>query len=298
MKGLAKRVGRVARVSASDQRPANFSVGSGYDNGRRSPRHDEVGQPRHSATGVELRIADVSLAYRAEALAISHLSLSLSSGEFFSLVGPSGCGKSSLLRVVAGLSVPTAGTVAMEPELSHGELGIVFQDPTLLAWRDARRNVELPLELQKVPKRVRAQAADAVLSSVGLGDAVNRLPRELSGGMRMRVALARAAVCQPKLMLLDEPFAAVDEMTRERLQLLVMDMWMERRFTAIFVTHSVREAVFLAERVGVMTAAPGQLCQVIDVPLPFPRDDSVRTSPVFNDTVRLVTGALQTNPER
>jgi NitT/TauT family transport system ATP-binding protein len=246
----------------------------------------------HRPAGVELRLDRVSLGYAGGVVACREVSLSVRAGGFFCLVGPSGCGKSSLLRMVAGLTTPSSGAVSTEPALRRGDIGIVFQDPTLLAWRDARSNVELPLQLQGIPQKARTSAAESILRTVGLGDALTRLPRQLSGGMKMRVALARAAVCEPKVMLLDEPFAAVDEMTRERLQRLIVDMWLDRQFTAIFVTHSVREAVFVSERVGVMTPAPGRLSHVIDVPLPFPRDDSVRTSAEFNTTVRVVLDAL------
>ncbi len=242
--------------------------------------------------GLEVGIDNLSLRYGTGGLAIKKLSLGLRSGEFFSLVGPSGCGKSSLLRIVAGLTELTTGRCTIQPTPRKGEVGVVFQDATLLPWRSARRNVELPLELQGVAERRRADAALAMLERVGLGDTPDRLPRELSGGMRMRVALARAAVCRPRLMLLDEPFGALDEMTRERLQVLVMNMWMASGFSAIFVTHSIREAVFLGQRVGVMTGGPGELRAVVDVPLPFPRDDEMRTGQVFNETVREVTDAL------
>ncbi len=245
----------------------------------------------HRPEAVELRLDNVSLRYGG-VIACRDVSFSVRAGGFLSLVGPSGCGKSSLLRIVAGLTPPTSGAVSTEPAARRGDIGIVFQDPTLLAWRDARGNVELPLQLQGVPPKARAAAAESILNTVGLGDALTRLPRQLSGGMKMRAALARAAVCEPKLMLMDEPFAAVDEMTRERLQHLIVDMWLDRHFTAIFVTHSVREAVFISERVGVMTPAPGRLAHVIDVPLPYPRNDSVRTSEEFNTAVRMVLDAL------
>lgn len=242
--------------------------------------------------GVAVAIRDLSIRYPNGVIAAQRVSLNMRSGEFLSLVGPSGCGKSSLLRVVAGLLKPKDGRVSMAPALARGEVGVVFQDATLLPWRSAQRNVELPLELQGVAKDVRAKAALEMLSHVELGDAAGRLPRQLSGGMKMRVALARAAVCQPRLMLLDEPFGALDEMTRQRLQHLVLRMWMEERFTAAFVTHSISEAVFLGERIGVMVGAPGELREIIDVPLPFPRTEEMRTEKPFNDISRAVVEAL------
>jgi NitT/TauT family transport system ATP-binding protein len=245
-----------------------------------------------SSRGVNLGLRDLSIRYPNGVVAAQRVSLDLQSGEFVSLVGPSGCGKSSLLRVLAGLLKPNGGRMDMVPAPTRREVGIVFQDATLLPWRSAQANVELPLELQGVPKATRAAAAREMLEHVGLGHAADRLPRQLSGGMKMRVALARAAVSQPRLMLLDEPFGALDEMTRERLQHLVMRMWMEQRFTAVFVTHSISEAVFLGERIGVMCRAPGELETVVDVPLPFPRTEEMRTEKPFNDVARAVVAAL------
>lgn len=247
-----------------------------------------------SGRGVALGIRDLSIGYPNGVTAARTVTLDLQSGEFLSLVGPSGCGKSSLLRVVGGLLEPKGGRMSMVPPPARGEVGVVFQDATLLPWRTAMGNVELPLELQGVPKEVRAKAALDMLAHVGLGDAAGRLPRQLSGGMKMRVALARAAVCQPRLMLLDEPFGALDEMTRQRLQHLVMRMWLEEGFTAVFVTHSISEAVFLGQRIGVMCRTPGELPAVIDVPLPFPRTEEMRTEKPFNDVARAVVEALHT----
>jgi len=187
--------------------------------------------------------------------ALRDVTMSLEAGEFVGIVGPSGCGKSTLLRVLAGLQKETSGTVAR----GDGAVAMVFQQPTLLPWATARQNVELPLRLSGANDRERAARASETLTNVGLGDALELRPHQLSGGMQMRVALARAFVAEPSLLLLDEPFAALDDLTRQRLQEDLRAWWRRDRWTGVLVTHNVAEAVFLCQRVFLMSPAPGTL---------------------------------------
>jgi NitT/TauT family transport system ATP-binding protein len=207
------------------------------------------------------------------------VSLSAAEGDFVSLIGPSGCGKSTLLRLVAGLTPPTQGRV----EVPGGRAGafLVFQDPNLLPWRRVSANVELPLELRGEPRASRRSRCRDLLELVGLSDAADRYPWQLSGGMRMRVSLARALSVSPRLLLLDEPFGALDEITRDRLNEDLLALRERDRFTALFVTHSVAEAVFLSTRIVVLAARPGRVARVIDVPFAYPRTPGLRESPDF-----------------
>jgi len=210
-------------------------------------------------------------------LALVPTSFSVRPGELVSIVGPSGCGKSTLLRLAAGLSRPTTGTITVG---AHN-LGYVFQDPTLLPWRTVRRNVELLGELHNVPKEERRAAAAAAIETVGLTGFENKYPRALSGGMRMRASLARALTMSPEVFLFDEPFGAVDEITRERLNDELLRLFETRRFAALFVTHSVTEATFLATRVLVMSARPGELLADVRIPFTYPRPPELRYEPEF-----------------
>jgi NitT/TauT family transport system ATP-binding protein len=235
----------------------------------------------------ELR--DVEVDY-ARGPALGPFSLSVAPGEIVSLVGPSGCGKSTALRLLAGLETPTRGEVSRAA--GKGETSVVFQAPTLAPWLSAQANVALPLELSRAPRaEANAQAADA-LRAVGLGDAVAARPAQLSGGMAMRVSLARALVTQPKLLLLDEPFAALDEITRRSLADDVLMLWAERRPAIVFVTHSVEEAVYMASRVVVMGKGPGRLIAEARVEGATPRPPGYRTSADFRRTVEAVSAAL------
>jgi NitT/TauT family transport system ATP-binding protein len=202
-----------------------------------------------------LTIKDLSVRYPNGTLAIDSVSLEIDDGEFVSVVGPSGCGKSTLLRAAAGLVPPTAGTVSLGTQ----DIGFVFQDPTLLPWRSVLRNVELVAELRGVSKADRRAMALAALEKVGLADAAQQRPRTLSGGMRMRVSLARTLATQPSVMLFDEPFGAVDELTRARLCDDLMNLSAAERFTGLLVTHSIAEAVYLGNRVLVLSGSPGRL---------------------------------------
>jgi NitT/TauT family transport system ATP-binding protein len=254
--------------------------------------------PAGSAPGgdVVARLDGVTFAYAAEGLpAVDSVSIDIERGEFVTLVGPSGCGKSTILRLLASLSSPTSGEIGFGADVdwSGGNaVGVVFQDATLLPWRNALDNVGLPLELQGVSRRVRRQRALEALSLVGLTSHVSSLPRQLSGGMRMRVAIARALVNEPSLLLMDEPFGALDAITREALQVELLRIWDARRCTIVFVTHSVSEAVFLSSRIVVMTPHPGRVAQTVTVEIPYPRGPEIRTAPAFAASEELVYAAL------
>jgi len=222
--------------------------------------------------------------------ALAAFDLSVGGGEFVSLLGPSGCGKSTALRIIAGLSTPSAGEVRWPA--GDGRLGFVFQEPTLMPWATVAGNVRLPLKLA-AGDGVQAGAAVAqALTRVGLGDAADRYPRELSGGMKMRVSIARALVTEPQLLLMDEPFAALDEITRFKLNNDLLELWQALRRTVIFVTHSVFESVYLSQRIVVMTPRPGCVFADIAIPAPYPRDERFRTSADFAGYCRTVSEAL------
>lgn len=215
--------------------------------------------------------------------ALHDLNLEISRGQFVSLVGPSGCGKSTFLRLVAGLDAPTSGQLRVG---DHDPLGLafVFQDATLLPWRSVERNITLPLELRR-------EADDAhvaqTLALVGLTDFAAAYPAQLSGGMRMRVSIARALVTRPQILLLDEPFGALDEITRQRLNEELLRLWQQDRWTGLFVTHNVSEAVFLSQRVLVLSARPGRILADIPIPFSYPRSPYLRSAPEF---LRLANG--------
>jgi NitT/TauT family transport system ATP-binding protein len=222
-------------------------------------------------------------------LAMSGVDLRLRPGEFVGIVGPSGCGKSTLLRLAAGLSKPSAGTV----EVAAGRPGYVFQDPVLLPWRSVVRNIELPAELRELPKQERRRRVAAAVDLVGLRGFERHLPRMLSGGMRMRVSLARALLLDPDLLLFDEPFGALDELTRERLNDELLRLYTARRFTGLFVTHSVSEAVFLSSRVVLMSPRPGRIIADIPVPFDYPRSRGLRFTPEFTALTARVSARLR-----
>jgi len=222
--------------------------------------------------------------------ALGPFSLAVREREIVALVGPSGCGKSTALRLLAGLEAPSRGTVRRTP--GRGETAVVFQAPTLAPWLSARANAALPLELAGLPaSEARARAGEA-LARVGLAGAEAARPAQLSGGMAMRVSLARALVTEPKLLLLDEPFAALDEITRRALADDVLTLWQGLRPAIVFVTHNVEEAVYMASRVVVMSRAPGRLAAEVAAPGPLPRAEGFRTTPEFRATVERVTRAL------
>lgn len=218
--------------------------------------------------------------------ALHDLSFTVDAGAFVSLLGPSGCGKSTALRLIAGLAVPDSGTIAW-PE-GAPSISFVFQDATLMPWADALTNVRLPLDIRHVPRRDAQARAEAALARVGLSGFARAYPRELSGGMKMRVSIARALAGGPRLLLMDEPFAALDEPSRAALNDDLLRLWREDGLTVIFVTHSVSESAYLSERILVMAPRPGHVRAAIALP-PGPRD---RLSPAFLDMTRRVSAAL------
>ena len=236
-----------------------------------------------------LRLDGVGIRYSTGTRALDGVSLHLAAGEFVSVVGPSGCGKSTLLRLAAGLIAPTTGTVSR----TTNHVGFVFQDPTLLPWRSVVRNVELIGELRNLPRVRRRELATEALGRVGLADVADARPHTLSGGMRMRASLARTLAVSPDLLLLDEPFAAVDEMTREQLGDDLQELFLADGFGALLVTHSVAEAVYLSSRVLVMSPRPGRLVAEIEVPLAYPRVPTQRYLPEFTEVAAAVSERLR-----
>jgi NitT/TauT family transport system ATP-binding protein len=234
---------------------------------------------------------------RGDVLALQDIDLAIEPGEFISLIGPSGCGKSTLLRIIGDLIEPTSGTVtvngkpAPKARADH-DYGIVFQDAVLFDWRTVAKNVGLPLELLGWDRAKRKARVDEMLALVELQGFGDHHPWQLSGGMQMRVAIARALTFAPALLLMDEPFGALDEMTRERLNLELLQIWDASKSTVVFVTHSIAEAVFLSTRVVVMSARPGRIADVIDVDLPYPRSAQTREEPHYFELVTRVREAL------
>ena len=256
-----------------------------------------------------LKLRSVSKQFSRGALVLDRIDLGVAYGEFISVLGPSGCGKSTLLRIIANLLQPTDGAViwrerivnAIPSEASagrgHRKIGFVFQDATLMPWASALDNVALPLRLDGVDKAERQARARVMLERVGLGDVAHAYPRELSGGMRMRVSLARALVTTPDVLLLDEPFAALDEITRNRLTDELAGLWQRLRFTAVFVTHSVLESVYLSQRVVVMAAQPGRIHSEVVMPVAT-RDENFRVSNDYLAACRLVSQELKAAMQR
>lgn len=230
-----------------------------------------------------LRMTHIEKTFRGNVVALRDLNLQVNQGDFLSLLGPSGCGKSTALRLIAGLMPPTVGSIDWQGGQSDDDLGIVFQEPTLMPWAQVKDNVWLPFRLRG---KTYASVKDEVLNAlklVGLEDFQNAYPRELSGGMKMRVSIARALVTRPRLILMDEPFAALDEITRHRLNNDLLALREAIGCTVIFVTHSVFESVFLSDRIVVMAARPGRIIGEVAVDAPYPRTDAFRTSPEYAD---------------
>jgi NitT/TauT family transport system ATP-binding protein len=244
-------------------------------------------------------IRNVSKQFANGTLAIRGVDLDLRDGEFVSLLGPSGCGKSTLLRIIARLGSPSAGTLEWPtaPHSASGEpqpdLGFVFQDPTLMPWANTLRNTMLPLTLAGVANGEAEARAAEMLALVGLKGFEKSYPRELSGGMKMRVSIARALVTHPKILLMDEPFAALDEITRHRLNDDLLGLWWQNRFTGVFVTHSVFESVYLSQRIVVMAARPGRVMADLQNDAPYPRDALFRTSAEYAHLCRVASETLK-----
>lgn len=241
-----------------------------------------MGSPATPQAPPAIDLQAVEQVYANGTRALQPVSLRVQAGEFVTLLGPSGCGKSTLLKMVAGLLPPTAGGIQLAAE----RLSFVFQEATLMPWADVQANVRLPLDLAGMPRSQAQARVQEALQLVGLSGFAHHLPRELSGGMQMRVSIARSLVTQPGLLLMDEPFGALDEITRNKLDADLLDLWRRRGLTVVFVTHSITEAVFLSTRVIVMGARPGRVVADLAIDNPWPRDEDHRTSPAFNEQVR------------
>lgn len=241
-------------------------------------------------------LRDVGKVFDSGTAALDSLDLDVREGEFVSLLGPSGCGKSTALRIIAGLSTPTRGVIEWPAGRAYntttGNIGFVFQESTLMPWASVAANVELPLSLAHAEPMQARRAVATVLDHVGLADFAASYPRELSGGMKMRVSIARALVTEPRLLLMDEPFAALDEITRFKLNNEVLSLWQALRQTVIFVTHSVFESVFLSQRIVVMTPRPGRVFAEVVIDAPYPRDERFRTSAEYAGYCRKVGDVL------
>jgi NitT/TauT family transport system ATP-binding protein len=243
-----------------------------------------------------VQLEDVGKRFGQGPAVLARIALEAERGEFVSLIGPSGCGKSTLLRLIAGLTTPTTGTIFVDgrpPASARGEIFFVFQDAHLLPWRRVAANVELPLMLRGDPRARRRERVRDMLELVGLEAAADKFPWQLSGGMKMRVSIARALSVAPRILLLDEPFGALDEMTRDRLNEDLLAIRERDPFTAFFVTHSVAEAVFLSNRVVVLAANPGRVSATIEVPFAYPRTAELRETPAFLAKLAETTRALR-----
>jgi NitT/TauT family transport system ATP-binding protein len=251
-----------------------------------------------SNPGAVVELRGVTKRYSNGTVAVSNLDLALRAGEFVSLLGPSGCGKTTVLRMIAGLSEVSAGSVDWPASANHQhgrglhDIGFVFQEATLMPWATALQNVLLPLKLKHLPASEATERAEAALASVGLEAFRHAYPRELSGGMKMRVSIARALVTNPRILLMDEPFAALDEITRHKLNDDLLALWARERFTVAFVTHSVFESVYLSQRIIVMAARPGRVIADIANRASPPHDPSYRTSPEYAAACRAVSDKL------
>jgi NitT/TauT family transport system ATP-binding protein len=239
---------------------------------------------------------------RGNVTALENIDLDLEPGEFVSLIGPSGCGKSTLLRVIGDLIEPTSGTVTVNGKNARrarndGDYGIVFQDAVLFDWRTVAKNIELPLEMLRWDRARRKQRVEQMLDLVELSAFADHHPWQLSGGMQQRVAIARALAFEPALLLMDEPFGALDEMTRERLNLELLSIWEKAGSTVVFVTHSISEAVFLSNRVVVMSPRPGRIAGIVEIDLPYPRTVETREEPRYFELVTSVRELLRSRGE-
>jgi NitT/TauT family transport system ATP-binding protein len=245
-----------------------------------------------SGEACAVRLRGVTKVYDSGTPALGPLDLDIRRGEFVSLLGASGCGKSTVLRLIAGLLAPSSGAVDVPRNDDEHAIGFVFQEPTLMPWCSVRDNVRLPLKLGGVPEAQAAPRVAEALAQVGLADFAGAYPRELSGGMKMRVSLARALVTKPAILLMDEPFAALDEITRFKLNDDLLALWRNLGMTVVFVTHSVFESVYLSQRVVVMTARPGRVSADYRIATTAPRDDAFRTSVAYAGHCRDVSQAL------
>ena len=237
-----------------------------------------------------LSLSNISMTFPDGTQAIDDVDLTIERGEFVTIVGPSGCGKSTLLRIVSGLEAQTSGTC----EVDRTSLGYVFQDSVLLPWRNVQRNVELNAELQGIGKEQRRDLAQQAINLVNLDNHKSKYPHQLSGGMKMRCSLARSLVSKPQVFLFDEPFGALDEMTREHLNDELLSIFQLEKFAGLFITHSIQEAVFLSTRVLVMSAQPGRIVAEYHIQFPFPRLPEIRYSPEFAEICGRISNDLKT----
>lgn len=251
---------------------------------------------------VEISLKNVGMTYHTndnrDVTALTDVSIDIQKGEFVSLLGPSGCGKTTLLRIIADLLTPTKGEVSIAGETPRQarlkkRYGIVFQNAVLYDWRTVKKNVMLPLEIMHLPKADREERAEKMLELVGLKDFANHYPAQLSGGMQQRVGIARALAIQPEILLMDEPFSALDEFTREKLHEDLLGIWRKTNKTIVFVTHNIQESVFLSDRVCVLSPHPGRLSALIDIDLPRPRDNSLKNTHEFIDLVAKVRNSFE-----
>lgn len=254
----------------------------------------ETAQGQGKGASPLLVLRDVGKSFSNGVAALRAVDLTIREGDFLSLLGPSGCGKSTALRLIAGLSTPTTGVIDWRGTGLKGsaDIGFVFQEPTLLPWASVFDNIWLPLRLRGVSRAKASPVIREMIERVRLTGFEEAMPRELSGGMKMRVSIARGLVTKPRLLLMDEPFAALDEITRFRLNNDLLELWQDERFTVVFVTHSVFESVFLSNRIVVMAARPGRVFREIAVDAPYPRDEVFRTSSAYAALCREASGVL------
>ena len=250
----------------------------------------------------EIMLRDIGMVYKTndgrDVTALTGVSLDINKGEFVSLVGPSGCGKTTLLRIIADLLTPTSGEISIAGETPREarlkrRYGIVFQNAVLYEWRTVKKNIMMPLEIMHVPKKEREERAMKMLELVGLTEFANHYPNQLSGGMQQRVGIARALAIQPEILLMDEPFSALDEFTREKLHSDLLRIWRKTNKTIIFVTHNIQESVFLSDKICVLSPHPGRLSAVVDVDLPRPRTMEMKNTVEFTNLVAKVRNSFE-----
>ncbi|WP_099206186.1 ABC transporter ATP-binding protein [Scatolibacter rhodanostii] len=256
-----------------------------------------------AAVGAEIKVENVSISFPNTANgeiieALRNVDLTIERGQFISLVGPSGCGKTTLLRAIADLQQPTSGEISVRGQNPRDvrlqkKYGIVFQSPVLYDWRSVRRNVCMPMELMGLPKKHRTKMVTEMLDLVGLLDFGSKYPKELSGGMQQRVGIARALAIRPEILLMDEPFSALDEFTKEKLNEDLLEIWSKTKTTIVFVTHNISEAVFLSDKVVVLSPHPGRVSAVVDIDLPRPRTLDIKNEAEFGALVAKVRSSFE-----
>ncbi|MGN0178981.1 MAG: ABC transporter ATP-binding protein [Monoglobaceae bacterium] len=253
-------------------------------------------------TNTEIMLKDIGMVYKTndgrDVTALTGVSIDIQKGEFVSLVGPSGCGKTTLLRIIADLLTPTSGEISIAGETPRQarlkrRYGIVFQSAVLYEWRTVKKNIMMPLEIMHVPPKEREERAMKMLELVGLSEFANHYPNQLSGGMQQRVGIARALAVQPEILLMDEPFSALDEFTREKLHADLLKIWRKTNKTIIFVTHNIQESVFLSDKICVLSPHPGRLSAVVDIDLPRPRTMEMKNTAEFTNLVAKVRNSFE-----